>query len=101
MKENTFILAKNTYLGKLRMFVPIVDRVHGKHHPEFHDVRRIFETLDTKITRDDDILDLEFKALKDITKNYSVPSDVCESYEAVYDMLEALNEAYDAHKGIK
>ena len=48
MKENTFILAKNTYLGKLRMFVPIVDRVHGKHHPEFHDVRRIFETLDTK-----------------------------------------------------
>ncbi len=32
-------------------------------------------------------LDNEFKQLRQITDNYTVPGDVCESYEAVYNML--------------
>ena len=32
-------------------------------------------------------LNAEFAQLREITKNYLVPDDVCESYEAVYRML--------------
>lgn len=98
MKNNKFLQAKDTYLERLTMFVPIVDKVHGKHHPEFHDVRRVFETMKDKIEKEDFILDNEFKELKTITNNYEVPNDVCESYEAVYHMLENLNNAYNNQK---
>lgn|SRR5690554_755215 len=98
MKTNTFELAKQTYMDKLRLYIPVVDRVHGKHHPEFHEVRRLFEIIEIKVNEDDLNLSDVFNSLKDVTKNYFVPTDVCESYEAVYQMLAALNEAYDGLK---
>ena len=36
----------------------------------------------------------EFVMLREITGDYTVPSDVCESYEAVYSMLFELDKAY-------
>ena len=38
----------------------------------------------------------EFAGLREITDNYSVPSDVCESYQAVYNMLAEMDRAYKA-----
>ena len=37
-----------------------------------------------------------FVKLREITDNYTVPGDVCESYEAVYNMLAELDKAYEA-----
>ncbi len=38
----------------------------------------------------------EFSRLREITGNYTVPGDVCESYEAVYKMLAEIDAAYNA-----
>lgn len=84
-------------LKTLEQYVPIVDRVHGASHPEFHDVRKVFEEINLKLKNtEEDIpsLDDEFKRLRKITNNYTVPDDVCESYEAVYNMLSELDKAY-------
>lgn len=84
-------------LKKLEQYVPIVDRVHGGGHPEFHDVRRIFEDIKVKVNKacaDKPELENEFKQLREITDNYSVPDDVCDSYEAVFNMLSEIDEAY-------
>lgn len=89
--------ANERNLKTLEQYVPIVDRVHGSSHPEFHDVRRLFEKINLKVNKtgaDTPELDTEFKQLREITDNYSVPDDVCESYEAVYNMLAELDEAY-------
>ena len=86
-------------LKSLEQFVPVVDRVHGAHHPEFHDVKRVFEEINEKIkatSKDKPNLDNEFKELREITDNYTVPGDVCESYEAVFKMLSLVEEAYKA-----
>lgn len=91
--------AKKNYLKTLKQYVPVVDRVHGEHHPEFHEVRRQFESLEQKTTlvgKGRPELTEEFVNLRKITDNYTVPDDVCESYEAVYKMLEALDKAYHA-----
>ncbi|MGI6577394.1 MAG: iron-sulfur cluster repair di-iron protein, ric [Eubacteriales bacterium] len=81
----------------LQQYVPIVARVHGGHHPEFHDVRKLFDAISKK-TKEAGVekpqLDNEFTQLRAITDNYTVPDDVCESYEAVYKMLEELDKAY-------
>lgn len=89
--------AKKRNLERLEMFVPIVDRVHGEHHPEFHEVRRLFDLINKKIreagTNKPELGD-EFRQLREVTDDYTVPDDVCESYEAVYMMLADLDEAY-------
>lgn len=95
----TFKSVKAEHLKTLKRYVPIVDRVHGGNHPEFHEVRRVFEQMAEKMSKTRTklpALDEEFVRLRDITGNYAVPADVCESYEAVYQMLSDLDHAYQA-----
>lgn len=93
----TFCAAKEKYLQMLKQYVPIVQRVHGGTHPEFHEVRALFDAFNGKIegagSRKPE-LDVEFAGLRAVTGDYSVPGDVCESYAAVYNMLAALDKAY-------
>jgi regulator of cell morphogenesis and NO signaling len=82
---------------KLIQYVPVVDRVHGEHHPEFHEVRRLCESVYQKTFanvsgRSD--LNEEFSQLYKITNDYAIPKDVCETYEVVFDMLKQLSSAY-------
>ncbi|NLY76615.1 MAG: iron-sulfur cluster repair di-iron protein, ric [Tissierellia bacterium] len=94
----TFNKVKEKYMERLVQFVPIVDRVHGGSHPEFHDVRRVFDEINKKINEAGSgkpDLSKEFEELRKVTDNYTVPSDVCETYEAVYNMLAELDKAYE------
>ena len=94
-----FNVVKEKNLDRLELYVPVVARVHGGAHPEFHEVRRLFERIDEKIKEAGSgkpELDDEFKQLREITSNYTVPTGVCESYEAVYRMLAELDKAYHA-----
>lgn len=99
--SNTFNeLAKN-HLKTLDKYVPVVDRVHGDAHPEFHEVKKLYESLSQKVkdankTKTTPNLDEDFQSLRDVTNNYTLPSGVCETYEAVYKMLSELDQAYKA-----
>ncbi|HBD63403.1 MAG TPA: iron-sulfur cluster repair di-iron protein, ric [Clostridiales bacterium] len=95
MKKFNEAMGKN--LKKLELYVPVVAKVHGGTHPEFHDVRKIYDGIAAKIKEtgaENTELDNEFKQLREITDNYTVPGDVCETYEAVYNMLSEIDEAY-------
>ncbi len=90
---------KERNLKLLETYVPVVDRVHGEHHPEFHEVRRLFEEIKAKVEAaggGQADLAREFAQLRELTDNYKVPGDVCESYAAVYEMLAELDAAYQA-----
>ncbi|HHU93413.1 MAG TPA: iron-sulfur cluster repair di-iron protein, ric [Halanaerobiaceae bacterium] len=96
-RKNPFNKIKEEYLPLLDQYVPIVARVHGGSHPEFHEVKKVFDKISDKmkeagINKAD--LEREFTSLRDITDNYTVPADVCETYEAVYNMLAELDAAY-------
>jgi regulator of cell morphogenesis and NO signaling len=97
--KQIFNEAKAKHFKTLEQYVPIVARVHGKSHPEFHDVHTLFDALAKKIKETGSgVPDLneEFAKLREITNDYTVPDDVCESYEAVYNMLAELDKAYQA-----
>lgn len=88
---------KERHFKTLEQYVPIVARVHGGSHPEFYDVQRVFEVIQGKISSSEGKkpeLEEEFAKLREITDNYTVPGDTCESYEAVYNMLSEMDEAY-------
>lgn len=97
-EKNNFKQATDKYLAMLEQYVPVVDRVHGDSHPEFHEVRRIFNQMaDIIKAAVDNRPELEeiLKEMRSATNNYKVPEDVCESYEAVYMMLETIDQAYN------
>lgn len=94
-----FNAVKEENFEKLDQFTPVVDRVHGSNHPEFHEVKDIWFQINDKTEEagsDKPELDTEFSRLREITSNYEVPGDVCETYEAVYNMLEEVDTAYHA-----
>ncbi|MFA5570382.1 MAG: hypothetical protein ACOX0W_04180 [Sphaerochaetaceae bacterium] len=96
-KTSTFSEVKKQHFKTLQQFVPIVARVHGGTHPEFLKVHDTFISLEKKIQKAGSLLpDLEeeFRSLRSITSDYTIPDDVCESYEAVYVMLSELDRAY-------
>ncbi len=95
----SFDEVKGKHLELLQQYVPVVSRVHGGSHPEFHDVHEVFDSLSAKVAdagSQKPKLDEEFNKLRAITDNYNVPIDVCETYEAVYNMLEELDKSYQA-----
>lgn len=81
----------------LKQYIPIVNRVHGKNHPEFNNVKLTFEKISNLIESNGSnlpMLNEEFATLREITNNYTIPHNVCESYAAVYNMLKAVDKAY-------
>ncbi len=94
MTSQAFNDAAAKHMETLKMYVPIVARVHGREHPEFHDVHRLFNELEKKMGAENLELAREFEELRRVTDGYTVPGDVCESYEAVYNMLSELDSAY-------
>lgn len=95
---NEYIKENQQILKQLSIFVPIVDKVHAKNHPEFSKVRSNYEIINNKLNKNDFNLSDEFYNLRKITNNYKIPSDVCESYEAVYNMLEELDYSFNKGK---
>lgn len=91
--------ATKKYLPILDQYIPLVARVHGGSHPEFHDINKLYDLIRMKSKESGpEIADLkeEFTKLREISNNYTTPGDVCESYEAVYQMLAVLDEKYHA-----
>jgi len=88
---------KEKHIETLGRYVPIVERVHGEAHPEFYNVRKLFDEINTKLKdagQERPELEKEFEDLRQVTSNYTIPEGVCESYEAVYNMLAELDKAY-------
>ena len=53
MTRQTFQEAKQKNMKTLEQYVPIVARVHGGHHPEFHEVRKLFDAITGKARKQD------------------------------------------------
>jgi regulator of cell morphogenesis and NO signaling len=91
--------AVKKFLPVLEEYVPVVARVHGDSHQEFHDIVKEFNSIKLKIKENGpEVADLkdEFTKLREISDNYTVPGDVCGSYEAVYQMLAVLDQEYNS-----
>lgn len=76
---SAFNEAREKNFERLDQFVPVVAKVHGGSHPEFHDVKRVYEEINEKTKAagaNKPNLDNEFKELREITDNYKVPGDV-------------------------
>ena len=74
-------------IAQAAKFAPLIERVHGAHHPELARVREITMQLQaaSKGTSTSEL----FKELRTVTHNYAIPDDVCSAFEATYQALES------------
>lgn len=96
-KQLSFNQVKKAHLKTLKQYVPVVAKVHGGTHPEFHEVKKLFDAIELKMKEAESNkpeLEEEFTKLRAVTNDYTVPGDVCESFEAVYNMLADMDKAY-------
>lgn len=97
-KQLTFDQTMDKNSKTLKLYVPIVARVHGESHPEFYELHKLYDEIILKIEQarpGKANLSEEFSELRRLTNNYTIPDDVCESYEAVYNMLAEIDKAYN------
>lgn len=84
---------------KLDIYTKAIARAHGESHPEAFKVRDLFETIQAVVkaagTNKPD-LDGAFGKLREVTDNYTIPNDVCETYAAVCNLLAEADNAYHA-----
>ena len=95
----TFNEVVEKYSSKLDLFTSAITRAHGKNHPEAFEVRKLYEAMNAKIKEagtDKPKLDEEFTRLRNITDNYTIPEDVCETYAGTYNMLLEADKSYHA-----
>lgn len=82
---------------KLELYTTAITRAHGKNHPEAFAVRELYTQLEKKVEEAEGErpnLDAEFRKLREVTHDYEVPNDVCETYEATYHMLRQADLIY-------
>lgn len=71
----------NQNLTQAAKLAPIVERVHGAHHPEMTRVREIAQELAVSGAANAEEL---FRELRGVTGGYTIPDGVCEAFEATY-----------------
>lgn len=82
----------HTHVSTALQLAPVIERVHGAHHPELTRVRelthRLSQTSDTAETA------ALLRELRAVTNNFAIPHDACEAFTATYTSLKAADEAF-------
>ena len=78
---------------KLDLYTTAITRAHGKNHPETFDVRDLYTELEPAILNEDsETVTTIFGKLREVTSNYEIPNDVCETFEATYKLLGEMDQ---------
>ncbi|MCQ2507308.1 MAG: iron-sulfur cluster repair di-iron protein, ric [Dorea sp.] len=73
-------------IKELDKILPVVERVHGDHHPELHQVAELYRALKEEAKAE------TFAKLREVTSNYTVPEDACPTYIKTYHDLKVLDQ---------
>ncbi|MFC6176701.1 iron-sulfur cluster repair di-iron protein, ric [Companilactobacillus huachuanensis] len=79
---------------KLDFYTRAITNAHGQNHPEVFDVRQQYVKLCLDAGNDRN-LDGNFTKLRQTTKNYAIPEDVCPVFEATYHMLKTADSIHN------
>lgn len=85
----------NENAKKMELYTKAITKVHGKSHPEVFEVRELYQDIMEGVNGDsvdEARVNDGFAKLVQVTDNYTVPSDGCETFAAVYENLNEANQ---------
>lgn len=71
-------------IRELDKILPVVERVHGEHHPELHTVAALYATLKENAAPE------TLEQLRAVTSDFTAPADACPTYIKTYADLAIL-----------
>jgi iron-sulfur cluster repair protein YtfE (RIC family) len=82
----------------LNLFLPRVKKIHGAEHPELTEVEQVTNELQAVL---EDGMDTSrttalLERLRNLTKNYAIPSDACPAYKNAYKALSQIDAILSA-----
>lgn len=86
----------NTNNEMLDLYTKAITKAHGEHHPEVFDVRRLYQDIQEKGQHQDWDLREDFRKLRAVTNNYTIPDDACETMAKTYHLLEEFDRLSQA-----
>jgi iron-sulfur cluster repair protein YtfE (RIC family) len=77
----------------LNMFLPRVKKIHGAEHPELIEVEQVADELQAVLEdgMDTGRITALLERLRNLTKNYTIPSDACPAYKNAYKALSQID----------
>lgn len=75
---------KEEIIRELDKILPVVERVHGEHHPELHTVAALYTALKENADAQ------KLAQLREVTSNFTAPDDACPTYIKTYADLAIL-----------
>lgn len=83
---------------KLAMYTGAIAKVHSRLHPEVHEVKALYEDILSEVKQDEKSAGLRkaFDRLVELTNNFEIPADTCETFAAVYQDLATANQLFRA-----
>lgn len=84
------------HLSTALQLTPLIERVHGAHHPELTRVRELTEYLGCATNAD--VKDDLFRELRDITDGYALPKGACEAFTVAYNALESAEKKHHSSR---
>lgn len=75
---------KEEMIKELDKILPVVERVHGDHHPELHTVAALYSALKEHADPE------KLAQLREVTSNFTAPADACPTYIKTYANLAIL-----------
>lgn len=82
----------NDHISTAMQLAPVIERVHGTHHPELTRVRELTAQLSSNTDAPE--TDELFQELRSVTNNFAIPSGACEAFTATYSALQAADEQH-------
>lgn len=96
---NRFDELINEELDQLKQFSDLVERVHGKAHPEYLVFKESLDKVIEGIKNEDySGLDEAFEGASNATDGYTLPEGACEAFTYVYNTTKELDQAYKGGK---
>lgn len=72
----------------LDLYTKAITKVHGSHHPEVFEVRKVYEDIQKKMKAGQEDLTADFSKLRSLTADYAIPADACGAMTKTYQTLE-------------
>lgn len=89
MKEFNEVYQDN--IQKLLEILPVLERVHGKEHPEIIEVKKLTYSFIANVFNENRVA--IFKEIYNTTNGFEVPNGTCETYELSYKLLKEIYES--------
>lgn len=77
---------------QLALYTKAITKAHGAEHPEVFKIHELYQEMENKAAKNNWNFEAEFKQIRKLTDNYTIPGDACGAMTTAYKKLAKLDK---------